>query len=96
MKYGHRGVNHAVTDGTSIMITSHNHGYAINRSSLDATDLRMVQWDVNDGTVEGISSRYHKLMSVQYHPEASPGPSDGSVFFSQMRKTMEVQDAQKQ
>ena len=95
MKYGHRGVNHAVTDGTSIMITSHNHGYAINRSSLDETDLKMVQWDVNDGTVEGIGSGYHKLMSVQYHPEASPGPSDGSVFFNHMRKAMEVQDAQK-
>ncbi|MFG1520260.1 MAG: glutamine-hydrolyzing carbamoyl-phosphate synthase small subunit [Thermoplasmataceae archaeon] len=93
MKYGHRGVNHAVTDGSSIMVTSHNHGYAINRSSLDNTDLRLVQWDINDGTVERIESSYHKIMSVQYHPEASPGPSDGSVFFREIKRLMEVKNA---
>jgi carbamoyl-phosphate synthase small subunit len=95
MKYGHRGVNHAVTDGLSIMITSHNHGYAINKLSLENTDLRMMQWDINDGTVEGIKSNYHNMMSVQYHPEASPGPSDGNVFFNDIKRLMEVKDAQK-
>lgn len=89
MKFGHRGSNHAVTDGTSIMITSHNHGYAVDEASLAGTQLVVKQRDINDSTVEMIRHRSLNVMSVQYHPEASPGPHDAKSFFTVIRKEME-------
>ena len=89
MKFGHRGSNHAVTDGQSLMITTHNHGYAVDESSLSSTPLRVVQRDINDGTVEKVRHASLKVESVQYHPEASPGPHDARAFFSGIRKDLE-------
>jgi carbamoyl-phosphate synthase small subunit len=88
MKFGHRGSNHAVSDGRNILITTHNHGYALDEPSLSGTGLEIVQRDVNDLTVERIENRNLGIYSVQYHPEASPGPHDSKGFFSEIRRAM--------
>lgn len=91
MKFGHRGSNHAVTDGKRIYITSHNHGYAVDSESLAGTGLEPVQWDINDRSIEMVRHEQYRLFSVQYHPEASPGPHDSRWFFQAVRKDLEVQ-----
>ena len=88
MKFGHRGSNHAVSDGNRILITTHNHGYALDEASLNGTGLEVVQRDVNDRTVERIENRKLRIYSVQYHPEASPGPHDSKDFFSEIKREM--------
>ncbi len=88
MKFGHRGVNHAVTDGDRIYITSHNHGYAVSRDSLNGTGLRLAGWDINDMTVEMLEGHELKTFSVQFHPEAHPGPYDGSWFFDRLKEML--------
>ncbi|KAA8922218.1 MAG: glutamine-hydrolyzing carbamoyl-phosphate synthase small subunit [Thermoplasma sp.] len=85
MKFGHRGSNHAVTDGSRIFITTHNHGYAVNPDYVK--DFRVSEYDINDGTIEMIED--DMMMAVQYHPEASPGPHDTRWFFSEMRRRTE-------
>lgn len=85
MKFGHRGSNHAVSDGKKIMITTHNHGYSIVPETLSGTGLTATQWDVNDRTVERMENRKMKILSVQYHPEASPGPHDARIFFEEVK-----------
>ncbi|HLH85606.1 MAG TPA: gamma-glutamyl-gamma-aminobutyrate hydrolase family protein, partial [Thermoplasmataceae archaeon] len=89
MKFGHRGSNHAATDGRRILITTHNHGYSVVGDSLKNTGLKVLQWDVNDGTVEKIRHEKLPVVSVQYHPEASPGPHDAREFFGEIAKIME-------
>lgn len=91
MKFGHRGSNHAVTDGRKIYITSHNHGYSVDPDSLEGTGLEMVQWDVNDNSIEMLKHSELRMFSVQYHPEASPGPHDSRWFFESIRKDLEGQ-----
>ncbi len=86
MKYGHRGSNHAVTDGRKIMITSHNHGYAVDRDSIHGTGLEVLEWDINDGTVEKIRSVSDGILAVQYHPEGMPGPDDAREFFTEVSR----------
>ena len=81
MKYGHRGVNHSVTDGRKILITTQNHGYSVDEASIEGTRLKVTLRDSNDRTVEGLESKRKSIMSVQYHPEASPGPMDSMNFF---------------
>ena len=88
MKFGHRGSNHAVSDGRNIMITTHNHGYSVVPESIESSGLAVTQWDVNDRTVERMESRSMRMISVQYHPEASPGPHDARVFFEEVRNLM--------
>lgn len=85
LKFGHRGSNHPVKDlldGT-VTITSQNHGYAVDPSSLDGTDAEVTQLNVNDGTVEGIRIKSADAWSIQYHPEAAPGPWDSRKYFVQ-------------
>ncbi|WP_297216589.1 glutamine-hydrolyzing carbamoyl-phosphate synthase small subunit [Thermoplasma sp.] len=82
MKFGHRGSNHAVSDGRRVFITTHNHGYAVDPDTIG--DFHVTERDVNDGTVEMIED--DMMMAVQYHPEASPGPHDTRWFFSEMRR----------
>ncbi|PYB68523.1 carbamoyl-phosphate synthase small subunit [Thermoplasma sp. Kam2015] len=82
MKFGHRGSNHAVSDGRRVFITTHNHGYAVDPDTI--RDFHVTERDVNDGTVEMIEDEM--MMAVQYHPEASPGPHDTRWFFSEMRR----------
>ena len=87
LKFGHRGANQPVKDLRSgkIAITSQNHGYAVDPASLPA-DVEVTHINLNDGTVAGLRHRRHSAFSVQYHPEASPGPHDADYFFAEFAK----------
>lgn len=83
MKFGHRGGNQPVKDLETgrISITAHNHGFAVEKDSLAGTGLEITEVQWNDGTVEGFRHRRWPILAAQYHPEASPGPSDGATVF---------------
>ncbi len=90
MKFGHRGANQPVKDLKRgiVYITSQNHGYAVNESSMDEKDVLITQLNTNDGTVEGLEHKTLDIMSVQYHPEAHPGPLDTEkIFFDRVAET---------
>ena len=91
LKFGHRGGNHPVLDlkTNKVAITSQNHGYAIDEESLANTDLEVTHIALNDRTNEGIRHKIHPCFSVQYHPEASPGPEDANYLFDEFIKLME-------
>jgi carbamoyl-phosphate synthase small subunit len=92
LPYGHRGVNQPVQDLLTrrCFITSQNHGYAVDDSSLpDGWEAWFV--NVNDGTNEGIRSRHHPHFSIQFHPEASPGPQDTSFLFDDFLRAVGAQ-----
>jgi len=83
LPYGHRGGNHPVMDlaRRSVMVTAHNHGYAVDGATLpDNLEATMV--NLNDGTNEGFKHRTLPIAAVQFHPEASPGPSDARSLFA--------------
>ncbi|MGZ7067032.1 MAG: glutamine-hydrolyzing carbamoyl-phosphate synthase small subunit [Methanobacterium sp.] len=83
MKFGHRGINQPIKDlrTDKVSITSQNHGFTIDPSSVDETPLLMTQINLNDGTPEGIEHKELPISSVQYHPEAGPGPHDTAYTF---------------
>ena len=86
MHHGHRGINHPVMNLLTGKgeITSQNHGFAINREETEANpDLEITHVHLNDQTVAGIRMKDKKVFSVQYHPEASPGPHDAEYLFDQ-------------
>jgi carbamoyl-phosphate synthase small subunit len=86
MHHGHRGINHPVINLLTGKgeITSQNHGFAINREETEAhPDLEITHIHLNDQTVAGIRMKDKKVFSVQYHPEASPGPHDAEYLFDQ-------------
>lgn len=90
LKFGHRGSNHPVKDlldGT-VTITSQNHGYAVDPDSLKGTGAEVTQLNLNDGTVEGIRAEALQARSIQYHPEAAPGPWDSRKYFVQFVEQM--------
>ncbi|MCI0705955.1 MAG: glutamine-hydrolyzing carbamoyl-phosphate synthase small subunit [Ignavibacteriae bacterium] len=91
LKFGHRGANHPVKNliSGSIEITSQNHGFAVDPSSLDPATLEITHVNLNDNTNEGFRHRELPIFSVQYHPEASPGPHDSDYLFSQFIAMME-------
>jgi carbamoyl-phosphate synthase small subunit len=93
LKFGHRGANQPVKDlnNDRIYITSQNHGYAVDDESLPEDKLEVDKINLNDETVEGMQHREHNAMSVQYHPEACPGPQDSSYLFDDFLEM--VQDA---
>jgi carbamoyl-phosphate synthase small subunit len=90
LKFGHRGANHPVKELTSgkVEITSQNHGFAVDPGSLPA-DVRVTHLNLYDGTVEGFRHMTKPIFSVQYHPEASPGPHDADYLFRQFLESME-------
>ncbi len=92
MKFGHRGFNHSVKDKnqTRTNFTSQNHGYAVEEASLKNTDLEVTQREINDGTVEGLKLKNCPAFSVQYHPDASPGPHDAEYVFDEFIDAMKV------
>jgi carbamoyl-phosphate synthase small subunit len=85
---GHRGINHPVKNIITGKgeITSQNHGFAVNKEQLDShPDLEITHLHLNDETVAGMRMKNKNCFSVQYHPEASPGPHDSSYLFDQLR-----------
>jgi|HigsolmetaAR204D_1030405.scaffolds.fasta_scaffold00021_10 carbamoyl-phosphate synthase small subunit len=85
MKFGHRGGNHPVKDlrTNRCYITSQNHGYTVREDSLAGTGLQVTHINNNDGTIEGLRHEKYPAFSVQYHPEAAPGPIDSGYLFDE-------------
>ena len=85
LKFGHRGGNHPVKDLSTgkIGITSQNHSYAVDMQSLRNTPLTVTHINILDNTVEGVKCGKDKVFSVQYHPEAAPGPHDSAYLFDE-------------
>lgn len=85
LKFGHRGGNHPVLNlkTDKIEITSQNHSYAVEESSLKRTPLEATHKNILDNTIEGVECKKDKVFSVQYHPESAPGPQDSSYLFDQ-------------
>lgn len=91
LKFGHRGGNHPVLDieRNRVAITSQNHGYAVDKESLKNTDLIETHIALNDRTNEGVRHKFYPCFSVQYHPEACPGPEDANYLFDEFIQMME-------
>jgi len=85
LKFGHRGGNHPVKDLVTgqCYITSQNHGYTVKEDSIRGTELVVTHINNNDKTIEGLRHKRYPAFSVQYHPEASPGPLDSGYLFDQ-------------
>jgi carbamoyl-phosphate synthase small subunit len=90
LKFGHRGANHPVKelDSGKVEITSQNHGFAVDPDSLPG-DIKVTHLNLYDGTVEGFCHASKPMFSVQYHPEASPGPHDADYLFLKFLDAME-------
>ena len=90
LKFGHRGANQPVKNLRTgkVEITSQNHGFAVDAESLGG-DVEITHINLNDNTVEGLRHREHPVFSVQYHPEASPGPHDSAYLFREFIDLME-------
>ncbi|MEG1686893.1 MAG: glutamine-hydrolyzing carbamoyl-phosphate synthase small subunit [Angelakisella sp.] len=91
MKFGHRGANHPVMNLATgkIEITSQNHSFAVDADSLEGTGLRLTHKNLLDNTAEGLCCDEDGVFSVQYHPEASPGPQDSAYLFDSFITMME-------
>jgi carbamoyl-phosphate synthase small subunit len=93
LKFGHHGGNHPVQDVRTrqVLITAQNHNYTVTLPSLDLDQLVVTHLSLNDGTLEGMQLRGRPVFSVQFHPEAAPGPHDAhglfGQFFERMAKT---------
>jgi carbamoyl-phosphate synthase small subunit len=90
MKYGHRGGNHPVKDLATnrVYISSQNHGYVVDTEKVDPAVAKPAFVNVNDGTNEGLSYVGKKIFTVQFHPEASPGPQDSAYLFDRFIEMM--------
>jgi len=90
LPFGHRGVNQPVVELATgrVSVTSHNHGFAVEEASLPAA-VRVTHRNANDGVVEGLACRDVPAFSIQYHPEAAPGPHDAHPLFERFAALME-------
>lgn len=95
LKFGHRGANHPVKDLTNgkVHITTQNHGYAVDADSLPP-EVEVTHLNLNDNTVEGLRHRDKPIYSVQYHPEASPGPKDNAYLFDKFAELVKARKGQ--
>jgi carbamoyl-phosphate synthase small subunit len=92
LKFGHRGLNHPAGLQRQVEITSQNHGFAIDADTLDA-EVEITHLNLNDRTVAGLRHKSLPFFSVQYHPEASPGPHDADYLFEQFVQSMRSSQA---
>ncbi|MEG0798610.1 MAG: carbamoyl phosphate synthase small subunit [Acidaminococcaceae bacterium] len=90
LPFGHRGINHPVKDLTvdKVVISSQNHGFVVNAASIKELPVKITNVSLNDGTIEGLQYLNHPTFTVQYHPEASPGPSGHEYLFERFVKMM--------
>ena len=97
LKYGHRGQNKSCInlDTDQVYVTSQNHGYCIDPDSLKNTDFKLWFTNADDKTVEGIKHKQKKIIAVQFHPEASPGPFDCMFIFEELKKLIGEDNAKR-
>jgi carbamoyl-phosphate synthase small subunit len=88
LPFGHRGLNHPCGKNNQIEITSQNHGFAIDPNSLPKDIVKISHYNLNDNTVAGLEVKNKPIFSVQYHPEASPGPHDSDYLFNKFVSLM--------
>lgn len=98
MRFGHRGFNHPVREVATgkTFFTAQNHGYAVQADSLAATPLIATYTEINDGTIEGLRHRSLPTFSVQFHPDATPGPHDAAFLFDEFIALMNDRQHNKQ
>jgi carbamoyl-phosphate synthase small subunit len=91
LKFGHRGANQPVKDLVTgkVEITSQNHGFCVDMESIHDPDVVLSHINLNDNTLEGLEHKKTPLFSVQYHPEASPGPHDATYLFDRFIEMMD-------
>ena len=88
LQFGHRGLNHPCGKKNKVEITSQNHGFAIDPNSLDKEIVQITHFNLNDNTVAGLEVKDKPIFSVQYHPEAGPGPHDSDYLFQKFVSLM--------
>lgn len=91
LKFGHRGANQPIKELESgrVYITSENHGFAVDIAPIKREPVRVTHINLNDNTIEGMEHEVYPIFSVQFHPEASPGPHDSYYLFGKFREMME-------